>query len=282
MADGGLNSPPTQNQNAKFGDTSMTKKQCGALPALCALAIAGVWAAPAGAQTPEVKEKPPMYTYVSDWTIPRAHWVDMDKQSGTNGKIFDKAMASGGIVAYGADENLVHQADGDTHDSFWSAMSMAAIVNVLDEIQKNGGSTTSALVSATKHSDSLYVSRFYNWKSGSWKGAYTHGASYKLKADAPDDSVETVSKTFIVPMFEKLLADGTIHEYEVDEEAIHSQAPGTFWIFYICASADGLDKVNAALTDALKAQPLAGPAFNSMVDFTPHRDDLARTTATYK
>ena len=147
-------------------------------------------------------------------------------------------------------------------------MSMAGVLNVLDQFYKSGSTTTPVLESATKHWDDIYVSRYYNWHSGSWKGVYTHGSSYKLKADAPDDAVETLSKNLLVPFLEKLLADGTIHEYEIDTEAIHTEAPGTFWIFYLAANAEGLDKVNAALRETLKANPLGGPAFGSMVDFT--------------
>jgi hypothetical protein len=51
---------------------------------------------------------------------------------------------------------------------------------------------------------------------------------------------------------------------------------------YIIAKAEGLDKVNAALRQTLRANPKGGPAFNSMVDFNQHRDYLARTNATYK
>jgi hypothetical protein len=43
-----------------------------------------------------------------------------------------------------------------------------------------------------------------------------------------------------------------------------------------------LDKVSAALAAALKEQPLAGSAIDSMVDFSAHRDLLALTSATYK
>src|SRR5258708_6721843 len=136
----------------------MSSKECRAFAALGALAMTVIWAAPAGAQVAEVKEKPPMYTYVSNWNIPRARWAEM----------------------------------------------------------------------------------------------------------------------------EKLLADGWIHEYEIDVPAIHTEAPGTFWIFYITPNAEGVDKVSAALNEALKANALAGPAISSMVDFTPHRDELARTNATYK
>ena len=178
--------------------------------------------------------------------------------------------------------NLVHQPDGATHDDWWSAMSMAGLLNVLDQFYKNGSSTSTVLDSATKHWDDIFVSRYYNWHAGTWKGAYTHGSSYKLKADAPDDAVAMLSKNLIVPLLEKMLADGTIHEYEIDTEAIHTEAPGSFWVFYIAANADGLDKVNAALRERMKSNPLGGPAFGSMTDSSAHRDYLSLTNATYK
>jgi hypothetical protein len=43
-----------------------------------------------------------------------------------------------------------------------------------------------------------------------------------------------------------------------------------------------LDKANTALGAAMKANPMAGPAFGSMVDFTVHRDYLTHTNAVYK
>jgi hypothetical protein len=79
-----------------------------------------------------------------------------------------------------------------------------------------------------------------------------------------------------------LLTDGTILEYAIDTEAIHSEAPGAFWIIYISPTAEGLDKASAARREALGANPLGGPAFGNMVDSVPHRDFLSRTNATYK
>jgi hypothetical protein len=261
---------------------SMNRKLWRVFAGLCALALAAVWAAPASAQTSEAKEKPAMYTYVENWDIPRAHWAAMAKANTADQAVLDKAMASGTIVGYGNDVILVHQPDGETHDDWWSAMSMAGLVNVLEQFYKSGNSVSPVLESAKKHWDNIYVSRHYNWHAGSWKNVYTHGSSYKLKADAGDDAVETLSQNLIVPMMEKLLADGTIHEYEIDTEAIHTEAPGTFWVFYIAADAEGLDKVNAALRERMKSNPLGGPAFGSMVDFSAHRDYLARSNATYK
>jgi len=250
---------------------------------LCALALAVSAGVPARAQTSEVKEKPPMYTYVGNWAIPRAQWADMEKQAAGNQKnIMEKAIADGTIVAYGADLNLIHQSDGATHDSWWSSMSMAGLLNVLDQSYKSGNATSPVLASATKHWDELFVSRYYNWHAGSWKDVYTRVATYKLKPDAPDDAVDTLSKNLFVPLLEKLLADGSIHEYEIDTEAIHTEAPGTFAVVIIAANAAGLDKFNAAVRDSVKSSPLAGPALGAMVDFAPHRDYLARTNATYK
>ncbi|MGA3127663.1 MAG: hypothetical protein ABSD13_13195 [Candidatus Korobacteraceae bacterium] len=260
----------------------LSRKPWRVIAELCAIAIAVCWAVPSSAQIPEVKEKPAMYSYVSFWAFPRAQWTELKKSNAADRMILDKALSSGSIVGYGNDTNLIHQPDGSTHDDWWSAMSMAGVLNVLDHFYQSGTTTSPLLASATKHWDGIFVSRYYNWHSGSWKGAYTHGSSYKLKPDAPDDAVEKLSKHLIAPLLEKLLADGTLVEYEVDTEAVHTEAPGTFWIFYLTPNAEGLDKTNAAIRETFKTHPLAGPAFDSMVDFTPHRDYLARTNATYK
>ena len=194
----------------------MNKNLWRVFAGLCALAMSAVWALPARAQMSEVKEKPPMYSYVSFWNIPRAQWAEMAKADAADQKILDKAVANGTVVGYGNDVNLVHQPDGATHDDWWSAMSMAGVLNVLDQFYKSGSATTPVLASATKHWDGIFVSRYYNWHSGSWKDLYTHGGSYKLKASAPDDAVGTLAKNIVAPLLEKMLADGTIHEYEID------------------------------------------------------------------
>ena len=86
----------------------MNTKERNFLAGMCALAMAGAFVAPVQAQTAEVKAKPPMYTYVSNWVIPRARWAEMDKANAANDKILDKAIATGTLVAYGEDWNLVH------------------------------------------------------------------------------------------------------------------------------------------------------------------------------
>jgi len=250
------------------------------LAGLCILTMSAVCSSLASAE--EVKEKPPMYSYVGNWAIPRAQWAEMAKDEMNNQKMMDKAMSSGAIIGYGSDTNLVHEADGSTHDEWWSSMSLAGVLNVIDQAYKSGSSTSPVLESSTKHWDNIYVSRYYNWHPGSWKDVYSHVSVYKLKADAPQDALDNLSKNMIVPFMEKMLADGSIHEYEIDTESIHSHAPGMFTIVYIAANAEALDKVGSALRDSLKASPMNGPAFGSMTDSSEHRDYLTRTNATYK
>ena len=56
------------------------------------LAVLGMTATLAGAQTVEMKEKPPLYRYVSYWTFPRAHWADvaLDKFRAALGTALDE------------------------------------------------------------------------------------------------------------------------------------------------------------------------------------------------
>lgn len=260
----------------------MNNKVRSVFVAVCALAMGAVCIAPARAQMSDVKEKPRMYSYVAFWTIPRAQWADEQKQVMAEQKVMDAAVANGSIVGYGSDQNLLHQPDGFTHDTWYSAMSMGGLLSTLDQVYKSGLATAPVEIAATKHADGIFVSRYYNWHAGLFKDVYGEVSYYHLKADAPDNAVETLSTNLFVPLFEKLLADGSIHEYEIDTEALHTEAPGSFWLSYVAANAEAIDKVNAAVREAQKGSPLGVSAFGSMVDFSQHRDYLSRSNATYK
>lgn len=248
---------------------------------ICSLVLLTLSCLPSQAQS-DAKEKPPMYSYVANWQIPRAHWAEMNAANDADKPILDKALADGTIIGYGNDEILVHQLDAETHDNWWSSMSMAGLIKVLDQFYASESATSPALQSATKHWDLILVSRYYNWKPGAWKNGYGHVGSYGLKHDAPDDALDLLSKNVVVPLLEKMLADGVIREYEIDTEAIHTTSPNTFWIVYVASSPEGLDKVDSAIQDTVKAQPLAGPAFGSMTDSKDHRDELTRGDGVYK
>lgn len=237
---------------------------------------------PATSRAAEAKEKPALYTYEAEWVLPRSSWPDMEKAASSSQKAMEDGMAAGAIVGYGSDQNRIHTADGATHDTWFQSMSIAGLMNTLDALYKSGAASQAVQATATRHWDDMYESHYYNWKAGSYKGAYTHAGIYRLKADAPDEAVDLIAKTMLVPVFEKLLAEGTLVEYEIDEQAIHTEAPGMFVVVYITKDAAGIDKTMAAIQDSFKANAVAGPAFASMVDLNAHRDYLGKSDLTYK
>jgi hypothetical protein len=194
----------------------------------------------------------------------------------------DKAYADGAIIGYGHDKNLVHSVDGWTHDTWWSATSIAGLMKALSAVSATDMPNSAAMTSASKHWDEVLESHYYNWKPGSYTDAYVEVLEYKLKADAPDDAVAMLSEHLIVPSMEKLLADGSIQEYEIDEAAIHSTAPGMFFVVYIAPKPEGIDAVQAAIAAAAKAHVLGIQAFGSMVDMNGHRDELGIGSGTFK
>jgi hypothetical protein len=260
----------------------MSKRCFSPFLGFCGLIAVTLAALPSLAQSSPVQRKPPMYSYIANWQIPRTHWSEMPQAETADKSIMDKALADGTIVGYGNDETLVHSADGETHDDWWSSMSMAGLLKVLDQLYASGNTSSPALDAATKHWDMVYVSHYYNWHPGAYKSAYTAVATYGLKPDAPDDALDTLSQNIVAPLLEKKIADGTLIEYEIDQLAVHTQAPGSFSIVYLTATPDGIDKIDAAIRDAIKAQPLIGPAFGAMTNASAHRDELLLSEGTYK
>lgn len=245
------------------------------------IGLAALTATTARAQMQEVKPKPPMYSYVANWQVARANWPDVEKSAAATAAVMQKAFDDGTLIGYGDDTALLHTPEGSTHDTWWSSMSLAGIIKVLEQARASTDPHSTALNTA-KHWDHLWVSRYYNWKSGSKKGAYTWGSDYKLKDSASNDDLDALSQRFIVPLLEKLLADGHLSEYEIDTLAVHTEAPGEFSIVMIAPTAEDLDAVRAAITAAGKDHPLALQAFGSVTEGSGHRDDLARTNATFK
>jgi hypothetical protein len=237
-------------------------------------------AAAVAQQTPEVKAKPPLYTYVANFAIPRAEFAEWDKDMAADTKTMEAALAYGTVVAFGEDKVLVHTSVGFTHDDWWCSTSMPGLLTVLDQLSKSSEKSP-VLGSSTKHADDIFVSHFYNWKSGKTTNGYIHSATYMVKPDAPAGTVDTLSKSMIVPLLEKLLADGSISAYQVATQAIHTEDPGMFFVFYVAPKADGLDKVTAALT-VLQSNSIQMGAFYAATDTSAHRDGLTLGNSEFK
>ena len=138
----------------------MRKRIAQSVFVLCALAIAMLSAGTAWTQTAS-EEKPPLYTYVSEWAVPRAMWGDYQKMQATDDAGMNKLLADGTITSYGSYSILNHQEGLPTHGSWFSARSMANLMKAL-EAERATPDSTGPILSASKHWDFTFQSRDYS------------------------------------------------------------------------------------------------------------------------
>lgn len=247
---------------------------------LCALAVAPLCADRTWAQSASA-EKPSVYTYVSEWTVPRAMWGDYQKVESADNDMLKKAVADGTLISFGSFAVLNHQEGAPTHGSWFSASSLANLMKVLEGLRAAPAAVTPPLAAA-KHWDYIVSSRDYNGHSGTFTNGYLRVGSWRPKAGSSDPDGK-IMKATLGALLEKLFADGALHAYSIDEETIHSADPGGFFIVLVTNGPEGLDKFNAALEEATKSNPAGWAGFGSTVDPAGHRDTLARvSTMTHK
>lgn len=230
---------------------------------------------PANAQSAAM-EKPAVYTYVSEWAVPRAMWADYKKEDDTDVEAMKKAMAEGTIVSYGSFAVLNHQEGAPTHGSWFTATSMANLMKVLEGLRNSPGATAPVLA-ASKHWDYIMISRNHDGHPGTFTNGYLRVARWPEKAGANDPDGK-IQRATIIGILEKLLAEGALHSYTIDEEVVHSEDPGTMYVVLVANGAEGLDKFDAAITELRKNNPVALAAYASLIDAHGHRDTLARVS----
>jgi len=236
------------------------------------LALTGLHGGSAAAQS-AAAEKPAVYTYVAEWAVPRAMWAEYQKQEDGELDAMKRAVADGTIVSFGEFAVLNHQEGAPTHGSWFSATSMANLMNVL----RASPTSTSPVVSASKHWDYLVSGRDYAAHSGTFTNGYLRVGRWPAKAGGSDQDGK-ILKTTIVAVLEKLFADGALHSYTIDEENVHSEDPGTMFVVFVANGAEGLDKFNAAVDDLRKNNPAGAAAYGTLVDAHGHRDTVARVS----
>jgi hypothetical protein len=223
-----------------------------------------------------------MYTYVAEWGIQRADWPAYEKANAAIKQIMDRLVADGTIVEYGWYRSLVHHEGEPTHGEWWTANSYANLFKALAALTSETNNPDLAkILAASKHSDLVLVSSRYNSRSGKFDNTYLLGAGFKEK-EGHRETMDVTIKSYIIPVLEKLLADGAINGYAIDREAVHTDDPNYVWIVIACNGAEGLDKFHSALDAAGKANPTGGPAFGSAEDYSAHRDFLDLATIVRK
>jgi len=256
----------------------MRTRSIGTLGVLCALALIPFYASRVKAQS-STSEKSPMYTYVSEWSVPRAMWNDYLKNDTADVDMMKKAVADGTLISFGSYTILNHQEGNPTHGTWFSATSMANLLKALEGLRTAPNAVAPSLAAA-KHWDYILQSRDYNAHSGTFTNGYLRVANWRHKAGDADNKV---LRATMGALLEKLFADGALHAYQIDEEVVHSADPGGLFVGIVTNGPEGVDKFNAAVDDLQKNNPTGAAAISTVLDQAGHRDFLARvSTMTHK
>jgi hypothetical protein len=250
----------------------MNKRLLGVVVGLMLVVLAVVCAPIAFSQT---EPTPMVYTYVSQFQIPRANWAQYSED---NEKTFvpvaEKLMADGTIASWSTFEQVVHTTDGFTHGAAWSSNSIAGLMKVLDELRK--ASPRPGQIAATKHEDYLMQTTMYH--AGSGTAAYLRVVCSNAKAEKPSEYAAALKK-YLVPTFDDQVKKGTATYYGLDEQYVNNLAPSTRCLVITYPNAEGMDKWATAINATLGKMSAADrEAFTSTTVPDSRRDIMARIT----
>jgi hypothetical protein len=250
----------------------MRIRSFGALALLCALVI-HISADRVIAQS---SEKPTRYTYVSEWGVPRAMWGDYLKGEAADNELMKKGVADGVITGFGSYAILNHGEPGWTHGTWFDATSMANLLKFLETL-RNAPDATAAPLAAAKHADFILQSRDYAGHSGTFTNGILRVGRWGARPGG-NDADGKILKATMVPLLDKLVADGALHSYAIHTEELHTEALGTLYIAIIANGGEGIDKFDAALDAAQKSNPAGWAGLQGVFDEKGHYDFLARVS----
>lgn len=221
-------------------------------------------------------QKPALYTYVAQWSIPRAQWGDMAKMQQSNTPVLDRLVSDGTLVSYGLYESAVHDAKGPTHGNWFQANSMAGIFKALDALQVSTASNAQLLGSGS-HDDLLLVSRDYDAHSGSFKNSVLRGISVVTKPGMEQQFHDAWNR-IIRPILERLTSDGALHAWSYQNEWITKNS-GAVSTVIIANGPEGLDRYIAAINELFDKNPDAVAPLAAATEPGSRRDFLLRVMA---
>ena len=188
---------------------------------------------------PQMEATPTVYTFVSQFQVPRAQWAAYSEDSEkTFVPVMEKMTANGTIIGWSTFEQVVHTPDGYTHGAAWESTSIAGLMKVLDEIRKAG--PRPGQIAATKHEDLLMQTSMYQMGSGT--PTYLRVVCQMAKADKPGDYAAGLKK-HLVPTFDGLIKSGAATYYGLDEQYVNNGPQSMRCLVINYANADGMQKV---------------------------------------
>jgi len=227
------------------------------------------------AALPQMEPTPVVYTYVSQFQVPRANWAAYSEDTEkTVVPIMEKLTADGTILSWATFEQIIHTPEGYTHGAWWSSNTISGLMKVLEEVRKAG--PRPGQIAATKHEDYLMQTSMYHMGSGT--SAYLRVVCSNAKADKPGDYTATLKK-LLVPTFEEQIKKGVATYYGFDEQYVNTSAPSTRCVVITYPNAEGMDKWAAAINATQAKWSAAERAeFVGSTVLDSRRDIMARIT----
>jgi hypothetical protein len=227
------------------------------------------------AAIPQTESTPIIYTYVSQFQIPRANWAAYSEDSEKSIiPVLEKSVTDGSILSWSTFEQVVHTSDGYTHGAAWSSTSIAGLMKVLDEVRKKG--PRPGQIAATKHEDLLMQTRMYH--NGTGEPTYLRGVCSSAKPDKPENYAAMLKK-LLFPTFEEQLKKGVATYYGLDEQYVNTSAPSTRCLIINYPNAESIDKWATAINTTMgKWSSAEREEFAAASVPDSRRDFLARIT----
>jgi hypothetical protein len=252
----------------------MNKRSIGVVVGLMLVAVAVVSSPIAFSQ---MEPMPTVYTYVSQFQIPRANWAAYSEDAEKSFvPVAEKLVADGSIISWSTFETIVHTPDGYTHGAAWSSTSISGLMKVLDEIRK--GSPRPSQIAATKHEDLLMQTSMYAMGAGGGAPAYLRVVCQNAKPDQPEGYAAAVKK-YIWPMVEEQIKKGAVSYVGFDQQYVNTSAPSLRCLVISFPNADGVDKwANAVNANFAKMSAADREAFFGSTVTDSRRDFMARIT----
>jgi hypothetical protein len=228
------------------------------------------------------QQDPGTFTSVAEWTIPRAQWAEYEAALKKDTvPVLQKLQADGTIISWGVYTTMVHQEDRETHGQWFEAASIANLEKALAELVKTPNTTINN--PAVKHHDFVLRNSLRRSRAGSGMNGYLWVSSSEVQPGKGGDWRELFDQ-YNKPVYDELVANGTIAAYWLVTEYVHTLSPAIRWVAYLTPVADGIDKVRAAFAAAAEkrgpdANRGVGRAFADVTVAGVHRDYAARVTS---
>lgn len=239
--------------------------------------MAAIALAPTALSQMDQGQQPVVYTFVSQFQVPRANWAQYSENTEkTFVPIAEKLVADGTLLSYSTFETIVHTPEGYTHGAAWSSSTIAGLMKVLDEVRKVGPQP--GQIAATKHEDYLMQTTMYAMGTGGGAPAYLRVVCANAKPEKPEAYAAAIKK-YLWPTFEDQLKKGVVNYVGIDQQYVNNSAPSWRCVVVNYPNAEAMDKWAAAVNAAFAKMSAADrdALFGSTVTDS-RRDFMARIT----